>query len=392
MILKKDNLFSYFILTISLAWLMIDTLNGIIGYFKDLYIFSSFFRAIVFFVMYIYIYKYFYKNLFFNLTSALLFLLTIIHVILFANVESVKMVIKVLMPLLMYFTFNIMLKKQHISFKNIKFIIIINTSVILLNLYLYYFGIGFDNYGIDDTTKLLKGGTGFFYAGNEVGATLIALLILNIFIFYKKNIIFISIVVMFFLIASLALMSKTAIFGVLLIYFLYLFSRYAVTTILSYLFVTITSTILYVYNIFIEQINLTIERWSYFYNEYGVVYLFGGIKRWTHVHQWILDISANPFSLFYGTGWSGECENNFFDLLQAFGIAGFIIFIFWVGIFFKLFKTKKYNPKMYFVSLSYGILIGISFFAGHVMQSAMLSLFLVLVSHSNKIYALSNKL
>ena len=384
--IKNNNILLFRILFfLELTWLMIDTLSGILGYYKNIFILAPLLRSFIFmFFLYI-IFKYYKisKNVLYILIS--LIILTLIHLLFYDNLENIKMVAKITLPILLYYIILIQLRFNKLNLKNIRSIVVVNTIVFLLNQYLYYLGIGFDNYGIDEATGALKGGTGFFYAGNEVGVTMIALFTLTITQFFTKNIFYSMMIFILYTFAALALMSKTAILGLLLVYLFYLYARY--NRMYLYIFLIILGTFTYFYALesILEYMSIIIDRWDYFFNKYGLVYLFGGIKRWTYIEHWFDYLGNHPFSLLWGTGWNGDTENNFFDLVQAFGLLGFIIYLLWIGIFFKLYSSRKKDKKLYFLSLSYGLILVISFFAGHTVQSATLALFIAIIANYSRI-------
>jgi len=369
-------------------WLLIDTINGILIYYKGIYIFAPTIRLFVFLILLTISVIFIKKTKFsiFILTSIIL--LSALHIIEYQNIESLKMIAKVSMPILFYYVLYIQIIKSKITIKQIKTITFLNAIILLINQYLYYLNIGFDSYGMDEKTGILKGGTGFFYAGNEVGATLLIIFALVISEFLKKSIIYSFIIFILFIGAAIALMSKTAIFGVLLIYIFFLISKYPLPSLFILAFIIIIPLIMYYSSELLDFFKHSIDRWTYFYDKYGMIYLFGGVKRWTYINDWFLSIQDNPIKLIIGSGWAGEAENNFFDLLEAFGLIGVSIYIFWTSFIFKLFHRKSQSPILFFISLVFLLIILVSFFAGHTLQSAMLALFLALVANYNNIETL----
>ena len=78
-----------------------------------------------------------------------------------------------------------------------------------------YVNIGFSNYGVNKTGDFV-GGTGFFYAGNEVGGVLTVLSGVGLYFFSKKGFLFTYGFAFIFLVCSLGLLSKTALISVFL--------------------------------------------------------------------------------------------------------------------------------------------------------------------------------
>jgi hypothetical protein len=132
----------------------------------------------------------------------------------------------------------------------------------------------------------------------------------------------------------------------------------------------------------VEQVGLFWTRLSYFANQQGwETVLLGGQKR-----QNALDVLSNlvfhkPLLIIIGHGWTGYTENNFFDLLEAFGIWGYTFFIIPAIFFYQSIKKTNFLKNRIAILLVFNcvLIFFVSILAGHIIQSAMNSLFLAIL-------------
>ena len=120
----------------------------------------------------------------------------------------------VLLPIFLIL-FNSQIEQGRITRKKLHKILYANIFIMALNVSLSYFNIGFSNYGVNKTGDFV-GGTGFFYAGNEVGGVLTVLSCLGLYFYSKKGFAFTILFSIIFFICSLGLLSKTALISVFL--------------------------------------------------------------------------------------------------------------------------------------------------------------------------------
>lgn len=309
----------------------------------------------------------------------LLILLSLIQYILFDSdlVRNLNISIKLSLPILLYIFI-----KNHLSQKNtvISKIIYINSVVLLLNLYLSFLGFGFSNYNIN-AADISIGGTGFFYAGNEVGGALLALYAIVLFKARHKAIAAVSYTFAFF-IGSLALMSKAPILGIAILFIIYLFAYKPI----GYLKLTAIATVaLFVlYDFVLETISPAVNRWAYLIGEYGALtYLTGGSKRWEMAGSIFARIAEYPLLIITGSGWSGFAEQNFVDLLEGFGFVGVLVFVIWIYWGVNVFQKLQYKADKFYSFLAFFLLLTVAVLAGHIIQSAMIAPFIAILANIN---------
>jgi hypothetical protein len=318
--------------------------------------------------------------------------LSILHVFI-SNGESVAstiFVFKITFVVLFYLSLNILFMKQYISFITLKYILFFNIFIISINCNLSYFGMGYSNYGITEEGAII-GGSGFFYAGNAVGGTMLALYALILYI-YKDNLSYAIFFLVVFVTSGIGILSKTAIFGPLLLFFIYILI-FHLTFIKSMFFISVFSLInLYYIEYIIGLVEQGVNRWLFFINSYGLdVFLLGGEKRLTHINETMNMFSDTPLYLFSGIGWYGKNENGFFDLLEAFGFFGLMLYLFLIIIIFK--NISNGSRDALFISSSLFLIMFVSILSGHLVQSVMLAPFfsLLLLAYKYKFYEVGNE-
>jgi hypothetical protein len=306
-------------------------------------------------------------------------MLSLIQYILFGSdlVRNLNISIKLSLPVLIYVFIKNHLSHNHAALSKI---IYINGGVLLLNLYLSFLGFGFSNYSIN-AADISIGGTGFFYAGNEVGGALLALYAIILFKVRYNTIKAMSLTFAFF-IASFALMSKAAILGIAILFVIYLFAYKPI----GYFKITaVLAAVLFVsYDFILETISPAVNRWSYLIGEYGALtYLTGGSKRWEMAGSIFTRIAEYPFLLFTGNGWSGLAEQNFVDLLEGFGFVGVLVFVIWIYWGANVFQKLQYRADKFYCFLAFFLLITVAVLAGHIIQSAMIAPFIAILANIN---------
>lgn len=307
----------------------------------------------------------------------LLIVLSLIQYIFLDNdlVSNLNISTKLSLPVLLY----IFIKNNlHHKYTAISKIIYINSVVLLLNLYLSFFGIGFSNYSIS-ATDISIGGTGFFYAGNEVAGALLALYAIILFKFSNNIIASIS-YTFAFLIASFALMSKASILGVVGLFVIYLF----IYKPFSYTKITAIATIVLfvLYDFILETLSPALNRWTYFIGEYGALtYLTGGIKRWEMAGSIFTHIIDYPLLILTGSGWSGLAEQNFVDLLEGFGLVGILVFGIWIYWGVNVLQGLRNRSDQFYSFSAFFLLIAVAVLAGHIIQSAMIAPFIAILAN-----------
>ena len=371
-----SNLLIVAVLTI---WLLIDTTNGYLInngiYVIGTVSFGEVFR-ILFLVLLMLSISIKSSDVILLSVPYLLISVCLLQYLLFGNdlVTNLNIAVKVSLPILIY----IFLKNNSYIFHKphlVRKIIYVNGVILLTNLYMSYFGFGYKNY----RTSLDLGGTGYFYAGNEVSGALLMLYSLILFDLRQKQKKAI-IVTMLFLIAALVLTSRAAIFGTLIIFGLYLFLYKKV----SKLTVAISSGLLtfFIYYFVYDYILMAINRWTYFIENTGaLVFLTGGTTRWNNAQAYLQELMEAPFYLLIGKGWLGFAEQDLLDLLMAYGMLGLTVYAVWIYWGFNIYKKLNVGPSKKYALLVIYFILAIATFAGHIVQSAMIAPFIALFAN-----------
>ena len=313
------------------------------------------------------------------------------------NIQLVFMdivkIIKYLASVLAFFYFrNIVIHKGYLL-KWIYRWMLFSFMIVVLNISLKLFGLGFAMYSMD-TFEI--GSKGYFYAGNEVSGIL---LILASFLMYwyqlfDKKMLFIIVGILSVL-TGLYLTSKTAILGTIFsfIYF-FIFSpntkRISIRNMLFALFNFFVVLPVGIYFI-IEYLKTSdvMERFSFFWNELDI-YTFILSNRNTFLFDFleIFKKEYNIIEMILGVGQSTfETLNNnhiieldFFDIYFAYGIIGALLVILYVSFILIKSALKSLNKKIFpfasytkFISI---LLILISFLSGHIFNSGMAAIYI----------------
>lgn len=316
-----------------------------------------------------------------SLTMAMV-LLNMIHVVVSSEYEirNIVLTVKVMIPVLMILVLSDALEKERVDYNFVRLVVLINSIVLIANLYLVFFNIGFSNYGTDET-GIIRGGTGYFFAGNEVAGAVLVLHALNLLIYYESKLWKTILINTVFIVASVALLSKSSILGSILIALLFYYFRYGVLKAVAAITPIVIIMVIALYELIGSYFAQAVSLWQYRYNETGAIYLFGGYKRWTAINEYIQKIIEQPLYILSGYGWTGNSENGFFDLFEAYGVVGAAIFFFWVILVFwvgfdRNTSSKVSHDRISFVVITLMLLITVSFFAGHIVQSQMMAPFL----------------
>ena len=260
----------------------------------------------------------------------------------------------------------------------IELVMSIYLIVIMLNISLGIFGIGYSTYSNGFGYK------GFLSAGNEVGgALLICFSVLSYSVLSKQKYFTYLLLLLCSFLFSVLLGMKTAILGVVLISFIVLLAFAKENR--SFLFslslglLIFGSVVLLFIDIDFEGMFYAYERFQYFLTKDGLLgALLSGREIYVKTVLWDIFFEKNIFDLIFGIGRIGlpysdsTMEIDFLDILVWFG---FIPFLFWL--FFLVYGglsvakfSLKFKSNYYFV-IVWGILILISSMAGHLFISGM---------------------
>ena len=392
--IKKKKFFDNFMLVFILVQPFIDALTCIqIKSNLNILSISVIFRGLAFLMILIYLVfkKDKRKSIFFFLVYILL---SIIYTILLTNnntnTEITNLFQICYLPLFIIF-FN--------SYDNEK----INNDLILklyfiyLNLIIipYFLGIG---YSVSEFYKEKIGYLGLFYGGNEISAILICLLPISLKTLKdKKNIIKIIFFIELFMCTYL-IGTKTLMLGVLIV-FMYFIIRYLSCSYKNFSklkkFIVIIIPILILVSICIiipytPMFKNIITAAKFFkvdsnnlFSMYGLnkIVFSGRLGFLEKIND--IFINSSILSIFMGIGKTTLIntkliEIDIFDIFYSIGIIGFVI---WILYMIKGMKNSKLNGIYKFTFI---LLIIISIFAGHILTSTNVSIYLALMIILNK--------
>lgn len=285
------------------------------------------------------------------------------------SLRTLEILLKISIPLAAYFFLKNIV--QDINDPICLRIVMFNSLFLVGNIILAQMGVGYSNYTDGQDGSI--GGTGYFYAGNEVSVALVFALLTLLLYRDKISELFISVLGV---LSGLVILSKVAILSSLTLFAFTLYRKSKLLFLSGGL--SISGLIVYYLNTIYFIFNSAINRWNYFIDLYGIeFFLLGGYKRVTHITEYIKSIIDEPLLLLIGFGWTGDIENNFFDLIQGYGFfVGGFIFIIWVVLLFPNFvNLTKYGKVVEFelIFCVSSMLIFVSLvLAGHVVQSNLI--------------------
>lgn len=263
---------------------------------------------------------------------------------------------------------------------------IFSLTVAYLNVVLGVFGIGHSQYGDG------VGGTGYIYAGNELTLLIVCCQIFVLsFLFFKGSYSLFWVVLIFFLVLSILKATKTAILFLLLA-----MGIFAVLSIKSRRGVL---------GLFILMPVILLGGWAaiFMFFEFGlfnrIMYFYNQLDFWTFVFsgrnnlaEAVLGYAIKDYALsdwMFGKGViylksiaGGQVEIDPIDILVGFGFVGLLFF--YSFLVYRLFLVL-YNMLTGFSSVSFMelffllILVFISCFAGHVVNSGIAAVFISIV-------------
>lgn len=262
--------------------------------------------------------------------------------------------------------------------------------LIAISIFLKYIGLGFPMYQFGNL-----GSKGLFSAGNEVSVLmLIVSSIVAFHIWKEKKVLYYALFFIFNLALGLAIGSKTASIGSLILLSLiplhrpslrFNFKRFIK---ISLLIVTAVPIIIYFSWQFITSSDLYI-RIFYFYNKFDFytfflsnrnIFLQEAFQVYLHQYSLVEKLIGVGETNYYFLNDETTVESDVFDIFFAYGVIGlisFILLITWVYVQFKRFgrNIKKY-PYANFGFLMLVFLILISTLAGHTFSSGMAAPFI----------------
>lgn len=309
---------------------------------------------------------------------------------------DVQFHLKLMLPVLLFGVLQVQMERGALDYTRVRRIVLFNAFVLVLNLSLGLFGIGFGNYGESESGELL-GSKGFFYAGNEVSATLVAIFALIIFVFrdrLKRHSLLMLGVAGLFFVVSLMSMSKTSLLGFVLVTLFALYNYLSLANKIKFstmLAVALLATTAY----WLPLLQLSIERWEYFWMvspdlldfltsgrtgriESYVAWLTGG----STTAPWIFGAGQLP------PGTILTFENDLLDVTMGSGLLGLLFFGVWsgwagLGLAAKLRYGRSEGAFAFYMIAMFLVL---SIVAGHVLYSATLAPFIALLALTSSRY------
>lgn len=393
--IKKQNIFDKILILFIFLQPIIDAITCIqIKSNMDFITFSIIFRGLFFLSILYYIVKR-KIDLKHTLYFLIYFILSIIYIILLTNNNistEISNIFQIFyLPFLIIFFNNYSNKKINDDF-------ILKIYFIYLNLIIipYFLKIG---YSVSEFYKEKIGYLGLFYGGNEISAILIGLLPVSLKAVIKNKKIIVKLLFFIELImCSILIGTKTLMLGVIII-FLYFFIKYLKNNFNSFSKVK-KSIIIIVPIILISLIIILLPKTPMFKNiitaakffkvdsdnifsMYGLnkIVFSGRLGFLKHINN--IYINSNIISIFLGLGKTTLknakiIEIDILDIFYSIGIIGFSIWI-----IFMLIGMKKVNLTGVY-KFTFIFLMIISFFAGHILTSTNVSIFLTLMIILNK--------
>ena len=259
--------------------------------------------------------------------------------------------------------------------------------ILILNIFVKYIGLGYPAYKNGG-----MGSKGFFYAGNEISALLIILCSIIAFQLWNKELkkrYFLFLVLN--LLAGLTISSKTAILGILLVFFIIPFQGKSLkikkfipllagaicllplALLFSWQFIKNSSII-----VRIEFFYQKLDFWTFILSSRNV-FLENSYNIFINDYNFIEKIIGVGQTKFEFLNNSKVVEMDIMDIFFAYGILGLSVFI--TMLFFVLTQANKFlksnnYPYANLVRMMVIILIIISTMAGHVFGSGMSAVFI----------------
>lgn len=275
--------------------------------------------------------------------------------------------------------------------------LVLKLYFIYLNLIIipYFLGIG---YSVSEFYKEKIGYLGLFYGGNEISAILICLLPISLKTLKDKNQIIKIIFIIELFMCTYLIGTKTLMFGVLIVFMyffiLYLKNNFNKFSKLKKIFmITIPSILLILLVIilpFTPMFKNIITAAKFFkvdsnnlFSMYGLnkIVFSGRLGFLEKIND--IFINSSILSIFMGIGKTTLLsmkliEIDILDIFYSIGIIGFVI---WLLYMIKGMKSVKFNGIYKFTFI---LLIIISIFAGHILTSTNVSIYLALMIILNK--------
>lgn len=298
------------------------------------------------------------------------------------GLRSLPIFFKIFQSLFSVYFFTYILRLGRGWFRRLRLATLFNYMVLVLNPALSLGGLGFANYESGRGESF--GGTGFLYAGNEVGAALL-LATMAMLLMWGTSLLRVMSIFFCSLAAGVLVLSKASIGGVSIAAAIFSILYSPLGGVCALVFASLC------FFLFIDSVRsyfeLAINRWTYLIDNFGIEkFLLGGQKRVDYIALYMEEVEQDSLVLVFGKGWTGIPENNLFDLTEAFGLSGILVFGIWSYVLCRPLKlvTRAYRTRIdssvvrTVAAMGICVLI-ISVLAGHVIQSSLVCPFLACI-------------
>ncbi|WP_158557878.1 MULTISPECIES: O-antigen ligase family protein [Bacteroides] len=253
--------------------------------------------------------------------------------------------------------------------------------MLIANISIGLLGFGYHTYTLEASEGY--GYKGFFYAGNEIAGIIAFLFPLFLFITYQRcSKIIYSLFGILLIIVSVLLGTKAAILITVISVFIvpYILGKFKEKIIIMIFMATVVlSAVVYIVNTF-ETYDL-LNRWLYSFEKGGIANLiFSGRHEFWNVEKETF-FSSDIINQFMGLGGNRTVEMDPFDTLLNYGYIGLVaVYSFFFYLLIHSIKSRNNNPLGIIIAFSNFLIISMSFFAGHIIFSAMAGLFTALAN------------
>lgn len=296
--------------------------------------------------------------------------------------------LKHLVPLLFFHVVATQIRQFDLNAKAIRIIVLVNSTILGINLVLPFLGIGHSVYG-RSSTGLILGARGFFWASNDLSVAYLALYSLSLILWLHTRGIGSRLMLVLWFLGGVALFSKTAIFGFVVLSIVAWFCSRGKSRIRTRAVVVVGATLAVTSSAWKPMLQGVSNRWqSQVKISDTVGYYFGTNRVKRAQRNFNIHEDHLGMLIFFGVGWSGQrtSENGFFDALQAFGLLSIAIYSIWASWFVTAFLNWRRHRdwRIGIACGSLGIIIVVSILAGHTLQSAMAAPFVALLANTHR--------
>ncbi|RGM44903.1 hypothetical protein DXC10_15030 [Bacteroides sp. OM08-11] len=363
-------------------WLIIDSINGFFLNNNIELPVSQIFKLILLFLL---LYKTMRYEHIVRFSISVLFYLSIFFLSLIFLDEDITSTFTHLCKLLLTIYIFIYLKHSisnfYIYIKYVYRVLLVNFIVLIANISIGLLGFGYHTYTLEASEGY--GYKGFFYAGNEIAGIIAFLFPLFLFITYQRcSKIIYSLFGILLIIVSVLLGTKAAILITVISVFIvpYILGKFKEKIIIMIFMATVVlSAVVYIVNTF-ETYDL-LNRWLYSFEKGGIANLiFSGRHEFWNVEKETF-FSSDIINQFMGLGGNRTVEMDPFDTLLNYGYIGLVaVYSFFFYLLIHSIKSRNNNPLGIIIAFSNFLIISMSFFAGHIIFSAMAGLFTALAN------------